>query len=279
VSKQIVVSRTLRTIAGGAKGRLSLCDDGIHYVINCPNNPRGPNVLANEFIGSVLLHALDLPTAQWRPVRYPSTLRCVFEFDGRSRLHDSKCDLHFASELLRPSFEGRLYSYLPSSFVQRIENRRDFLGALVFDIWAGSTDIRRATYVEDYTKRTFKAVFIDNGHLFGGENWEFTLRPGVAICLERNLYADLIDSVTIDAWITRIETIIPQMLPSLLNSVPTQWYNGDIARLQDTLHYRAESLRSLFWEEIRNLKEPFSRSLRGIYGSAFDAQILRGGAK
>jgi hypothetical protein len=255
---------------GGAGALLALCDNK-HYVIKCARNPQGPNVLANEVIGSALMDAFALPTARRRCAKYSPSARCPFDH--------SENDLHFASELLEPSYGGRLYSFLPSSFVPRIENRSDFVGALVFDIWAGSTDVRQAVFVEDHKRRTFKAVFIDNGHLFGGPHWEFSLRPGTAICLDLNVYTDLLDPRIIESWITRIETTVPQILPGLISTLPCQWYKGDTARLQDTLLSRAASLRDLFWGEIANLKGSHRSSFRGIYGTSPNTEILPGGCQ
>jgi hypothetical protein len=270
VPQPILVERVLRSMPGSAGALLALCDDK-HYVIKCAKNPQGPNVLANELIGSALMDAFALPAARSLYARYSPSARCPFDH--------SENDLHFASELLRPSSEGRSYSFLPSSFVSRISNRPDFIGALVFDIWAGSTDVRQAIYIEDVKSRTFKAVFIDNGHLFGGPHWEFTLRPGIAICLDLNVYTDLFDPGLIETWIARIETTAPQILSGLMSAVPDQWYKGNTDRLQDTLLLRAGSLRDLFWQEISNLKGSHRTAFRGIYGSSHDTEILPGGCE
>jgi hypothetical protein len=271
VPQPILVKRVLRSMPGSAGALLALCDNEIPYVIKCANSFQGPNVLANEFIGSALMEALALPTARWQYARYSSSADCPFNQSG--------CDLHFASELLRPSSDGRLYSFLPSTFVPRVENRPDFIGALVFDIWAGSSDVRQPVYVEDTESRTFKAVFIDNGHLFGGPYWEFALRPGTALCLDLSVYTDLIAPGLIETWIARIETTVPPILSGLLSSVPCQWYKGDTVRLQDTLLSRAESLRDLFGKEIMSLKGVHSSSFRGIYGTSPYDQILSGGVE
>jgi hypothetical protein len=131
---------------------------------------------------------------------------------------------------------------------------------MVFDVWAGSADVRQAVYVEDFRSRTFRAVFIDNGHLFGGPKWRFDSRPGTGLCLERDVYAGLFDSAAIAVWIARIEATIPRILPDLVKSVPSEWYKGSIAHLRDALLRRAESLKSLFWDEMMRLRQPLDIS-------------------
>jgi hypothetical protein len=276
LSKQVVAERVLRTMPGGTQSRLALCDDGIQYIIKCPNNPQGPNGLANEFIAARLMSAVGLPLPPSRAVKYNFDHKCVFELDHQDILEERACDLHFASELVMPSPGGRLYSFLPSSFISRIENRDMFLGAFVFDIWAGSTDVRQAVYVQNHDTKTFKAVFIDNGHLFGGPHWKFSLKAGTAICLEKDVYANLFNPEAIEAWIFQIETKVSELLPELMKTVPPQWYKGDIDHLLETLLSRARSLRSLFWDEIANLREPLRISLRGIYEISHDPPVFPG---
>ena len=267
----ILVKRVLRSMPGGAETRLALCSNGNHYVVKCANNRQGPNTLANEVLAAELLKALSLPTVPWRSARYlpkyfPSAV-CPF--------HHSGCSLHFASEFIRPSNGGSLYSFLPSTFAHRVVNRSDFIGALVFDVWAGSADTRQALFVEDLKSKSFKAVFIDNGHLFGGPHWKFDSRPGMAPCLDLAMYSDL-NSEAVETWIARIETTIPVILPSLVKTVTSEWYKGNIALLTDTLLARAESLRRLVWEEVRNL-EMRCTSFRGPYGSSPRTNILSRG--
>lgn len=268
MSCSISVKHVLRSMPGGAETRLALCSNGNHYVVKCANNRQGPNTLANEMLGAELLKALSLPTVPWRFAKYrpryfPSAV-CPF--------HHLSCPLHFASEFITPSNGGRLYNFLPSAFVHRVVNRTDFIGALVFDVWAGSADARQAVFVEDRESGTFNAVFIDNGHLFGGPYWKFGSRPGTALCLDLAIYPDL-SSEAIEAWIARIETTIPLILPSLVKSVRSEWYKGDIASLTDTLLRRAEWLRGLVWRETRTL-EMRCTSFRGSHGSSPRTNIL-----
>ena len=135
-----------------------------------------------------------------------------------------------------------------------------FLGAFVFDVWAGSTDVRQAVYVENQDTKTFRAVFMDNGHLFGGPHWKFSLKAETVIGLEKCVYASLFNPEAVEPWIFQIETKASELLPSLMKTVPPQWYKGDIGCLREILLLRARSLRSLFWDQIANLGEPLRSS-------------------
>ena len=54
----LTVTTVIRTQKGGSQSRLVTCDDGKLYVLKMHPNPQGPNVLANEAIGSILLRGL-----------------------------------------------------------------------------------------------------------------------------------------------------------------------------------------------------------------------------
>jgi hypothetical protein len=269
----LLVEEVLRDMPGGAQTQLARCSDGAPYVVKCPGNPQGPNVLANEFIGASLLGAIGLPTGEWKFARYSPAHKCSFVYKHGTRVLGPKCGLHFASRMLEPSSEGRLYSYLPDRFIGRLKNRPDFLGALVFDIFTGSLDARQAVYVEDHRSRTFKAVFIDNGHICGGPCWDFSVSGKSPRCLQRTIYSEAIDLAGVEGWIARIEATIPDLLPSVLGAVPKQWYKGDIACLQDTLCSRAASLRSVVWDEILLSKHPTHLSMGGVHDRSTRAGI------
>jgi len=233
---------------------MALCD-GRPFVIKCYDNLQGPNVLANEFIGTELMRAVGLPTPPWRFARVSSATKCdLAPDDGPYSKEHNKCGLHFGSQVPNPSSQGRLYSFLPSSFVPRVQNRTDFIGALVFDVWSGSQDPRQAIYVEDHRTRTFKAVFIDQGHLFGGPYWLFDGPVGGSLCLDHTVYQGLIDASLVKDWIARLGTIVPPLLSAVVKAVPLYWYNGDASELKDTLLRRIQRLGDLVEQELDTVK-------------------------
>jgi hypothetical protein len=99
-------SRVLRTMPGETPSLLVLCNDGIQYVIKCPNNPQGPNNLANEFIAARMMSAVGLPTPPSSAIRYNFDHKYVFELNHQDVFEEPACDLHFASELVMPTPGG-----------------------------------------------------------------------------------------------------------------------------------------------------------------------------
>ena len=65
-------NKYIRKMKGGSQSILVQCDDNRFYVVKMAGNPQGSNILANEFLGSVIAHAVGLPVAECRVIR----LRC-----------------------------------------------------------------------------------------------------------------------------------------------------------------------------------------------------------
>ena len=251
-----MVGEVLRRMPGGTQAVLALCGNK-SYIIKCRFNAQGPNILANELIGTVMMNAMGLPTPPWRFAKVTSaTISSLPSDEGPYLKQHNKCGLHFGSRVPEPSSRGRLYSFLPSSFVQRIQNRSDFIGAVVFDVWAGSQDPRQAVYVEDHRTRTFKAVFVDQGHLFGGPHWLFDGPVGGSLCLDHTVYQGLIDASLVKDWIARLGTIVPPLLSAVVKAVPLYWYNGDASKLKDTLLRRIDRLGDLVQQELDTVRVP-----------------------
>ena len=64
----LAVTTVVKKQPGGSQSRLVRCDDGKLYVLKMTPNPQGPNVLANEVLGSILMRGLGLPAPPWKPV-------------------------------------------------------------------------------------------------------------------------------------------------------------------------------------------------------------------
>lgn len=257
---------------------MALCDDDKLYIVKCPNCSSGPNVLANEMLGTELLRAVGLPTPNWKFARFSSTTRYdpAEGVDPQNREHIG-CGLHFASELIEPSSGGRLYSFLPRCLFPRVLNRPDFIGALIFDIWAQSTKARQVAFLERGSSHIFDALFIDQGYLFGGPHWSVRPRPGKSLCLENSFYGNSFNNKLAHHWFSRISTATPSIIAPTIKSIPRDWYKGDIAALKNTLLGRIHRVEDLFWQEMDGMNLPLRKAVISSYEptSVSSSRILR----
>jgi hypothetical protein len=220
---------------GGSQAILVQCDDNRFYVVKMAGNPQGSNILANELLGSVIVHAVGLPVAECKVIRLSdhfidSDPEMWFELSsGRKR---PEAGLHFGSLLVgQPSGSERPSEYISRSRINTIANRDAFLGMYLLDVWANQQDNRQAVLLRQPLDGTHEVFFIDHGHMFGGSEWNFEERPGVAFHLESSVYTDLWHDGTA--------------------VVPWQWYNGNLRRLLDGLIHRLSDLAELVERDAR----------------------------
>ena len=92
---------------GGSQAILVQCDDNRFYVVKMAGNPQGPNVVANEFLGSVIAGAVGLPVAESMLIHLSdhfidSEPDIWFELPSGKKRPDS--GLHFGSLLVGQPF-------------------------------------------------------------------------------------------------------------------------------------------------------------------------------
>ncbi len=140
----------VRRMRGGAQSSLLRASDGALYVVKLNGNPQGPNVLANEALGSWLAAQLGLETPAWRQISVSDEFLAQnpemwFETpSGRAR---PAAGVHYASRLVESQGGGSVYEILPRSWFARLQNREDFLGMLLLDLWCNHADNRQACFV------------------------------------------------------------------------------------------------------------------------------------
>lgn len=201
-------------------------------------------MLANEFIGTELMAAVGLPVPLWRAAKISEIVTPHGEQTQYTLRAHSKCGLHFASRFQTANYGCRAYYRLPREYVQRIANRTDFIGAFVFDLWANSTDAREAIFMEQ-EDGTFRASFIDHGHLFGGPSWQFDHGTRNILHPEFIVYASQSRPELIQFWVQRIHELVNSVLSSVLLKVPAGWHSGDIVHLEHILRARQASLKMI----------------------------------
>jgi len=239
----------IRKMRGGAQSILVRCDDSKYYVVKMLCNPQGPNVLGNEYLGSRLATELGLPVPCSIGVQISKTFlesRPEAWFETVSGCEIPNAGLHFGSRYLgSPYGECRPSDYLSPSRISTVSNRSDFLGVLVFDVWANNQDSRQAIFLGNSTDRFLKAIFVDYGHMFGGPAGILIRDRGQALHLERGLYQGIWQDDAVIEWIFQMRKIIPKMLSRFVAELPAGWYSSDKERLIDLLLNRLEGLQRL----------------------------------
>jgi hypothetical protein len=248
----LTVTTVVRTQKGGSQSRLVTCDDGKLYVLKMHPNPQGPNVLANEVLGSILLRGLGFFAPRWRQVTinlktlrlFPDLAMCAA--DGGTSF--PACGVHFGSEYLGgPRY--RLFDFMPKSCTHKVRNASQLLPIYLFDVWASHQDTRQCVYQKLEEANLYDTFFIDNGHLFGGPTWQEV--AGRARTMHSNIIEPIkIGDPRVEQCVRLFEERIPKLLHRAVAVVPSEWYKDDIYALYARLMWRLDSIRLLVAGDI-----------------------------
>jgi hypothetical protein len=216
-------------------------------------NPQGSGVLANELLGGLVARECGLPVAESGTIYLSDAFidkNPEIWFEGSEGSSRPQSGIHFKSSFVGwPSGIERPIEYISPSHVGNISNRDAFLAMYIFDVWANHLDHRQALLTRETDSQQRRAVFIDNGHLFGGPQWTTRYRPGVALHMERTVYADLWRKPEVEERISHFRTEIPAALHKGVLGLPNEWCPGDIGRLTEWLIDRLNCLEELVYAD------------------------------
>jgi len=276
----------VRRMRGGAQSSLLRASDGALYVVKMHGNPQGPNVLANEALGSWLAAQLGLETPAWRQISISDEFLAQnpemwFETPtGRVR---PPAGVHYASRLVESQGEGSVYEILPRSWFARVKNREDFLGMLLLDLWCNHTDNRQACFVQEAGARSLRAVFLDHGHMLNGADGASNARPAAALFLDREMYAGLWSQNQVNEWLRKICAISAQAAYTFVASLPEEWSAAPLELTVASLLARRQMFQQLLpgvramVEGPSSLRKPVQRAHDSSEPLRFSGHTLRSG--
>jgi HipA-like kinase len=267
----------IRRMRGGAQAQLLRCSDGGYYVVKFQNNPQGMKVLANELLGTWLAERLGLPVPPAQVVRVSQTLilnteEMVVQLEhGCVPLRSGSCygsrypesqSISSGPALLRA------HDYLPKEQLWNVENRPDFAGMFVFDKWSGNTDIRQAVFIQSQDRSSWRALMIDQGFCFNGDEWDFPDAPRCGICLYPTMYDSVSGIDAFEPWLDRLERRIDRNVLGLLgDGIPQEWYRGNenaLRSLLDELDHRRKRIRDIVWNACQQSRRFFPNWIRKV---------------
>lgn len=255
-------------LRGYCQSSIVEASDGLLYVLKIAGS-HVPNLVFNEAFGTELFRSFGLPTAEWIPLQLDDEfIQSNPEMWFKTGHHGCRpvSGFHFGSRLVSPKRGVGAYQIIPSSWVPKVKNRNQFIGALAVDIWANHCDRRQAIYTR--SGEHLKATFIDNGHMFGGlEGAEMTC-PRRCVNSDFAVYRDLHIHQSLERWRKRIIAADLTAIRMLAEELPPVWYTPSLLdRTIESLRVRRQKLGSLFRETTTIVSHPHALNSREFVNS------------
>jgi hypothetical protein len=150
---------------------------------------------------------------------------------------------HFGSRYPGDPSRNVVYDFLPDSLLDKVENKNDFLGVLVFDKWMGNADSRQAVFFRARLREWlpgvgahplrlgFVAHMIDHGYVFEGPHWQLSDAPLQGLYFRTQVYAQVRGPDDFQPWLDRIANFPEEVVDQALKQIPPAWLEGDEAEL------------------------------------------------
>ena len=273
----VVAVQAIRKMRGGAQSQLMLGADSNLWVVKFQNNPQHIRVLANELIATRLAAAvgLSVPAAEVvevSPWLAANTAEMRFEL-GHGRQERCMPGLHFGSQFVGGLLPGQVVDYLPEPQLDEVRNLGEFAGILALDKWTGNSNGRQAVFSRRTRERRYKATFIDQGFCFNAGEWSFPDLPLRGVYARNRVYARITGWESFEPWLGRIEAVAPEVLWKIADSVPPEWYGGDLARMEQLMEDLLER-RSRVRELILSFRDS-DRAPFPLWASSRSVAVLR----
>jgi len=237
--------RLIRKMRGGAQAHLLECDDGNFYVVKFRNNPQHRRILVNEWIASAFLNYLQISTPQTVVVDLSVDFLASnpgIHIQLGSRHQPIEPGWHFGSRYPGDPAKVMVYDFIPDLLLDKVVNRNEFLGALVFDKWIGNADARQSIFfrarVEQRATRErqgFVAQMMDHGYVFDGPHWIFTDSPLQGLYFRPSVYLQVRSFDDFEPWLDQVVHFPEEIVDQAIKQIPPEWLAGDEAALETVL--------------------------------------------
>jgi hypothetical protein len=263
----VTAVQQIRRMRGGAQSHLMLGADDQLYVVKFQNNPQHLRVLANELLATRLAAAAGLTVPVCEVIEVSEWLiEHTSELDmemGGGR-EDCRAGLQFGSRFVGGLMPGFVVDYLEEEALLEVRNLNEFAGMLALDKWTGNANGRQAVFSKKSREKRYLATFIDQGYCFNAGEWRFADAPIRGVYARNAVYREVTGWKSFEPWLGRIETMDPAKIWSIAETVPPEWYGGDLSTLEglvEGLIARRNRVRELIGEFRESSRRPFPKWL------------------
>ena len=157
--------------------------------------------------------------------------------------------LQFASEYVVGLIPGQVVDSLRGSRTPRLRNGPGFAGLALFDLWLKNRNYMQLVFSPSVRKRVYRLVFIDQGHCFGGFQWQLGRVSSHKLFLARGSTPLPGKQSDYEPWLAEIERFSESTLHDIARKIPSEWYEADqcsLALLLSDVMVRREQICQLF---------------------------------
>ena len=263
ISVAVIAVQQIRRMRGGAQSHLMLASDNHLYVVKFRNNPQHVRVLANELLATRLGAAIGLSVPHSEVIEVTewlirNTPDLHMEFRGGTQ--PCLAGLHFASRWVGGLMPGQVVDYLPEEQLLEVRNLREFAGILALDKWTCNINGRQAVFQKTRRERRYQATFIDQGYCFHAGDWKFIDASLGGVFAENSVYRGVTGWESFEPWLSRIENLAPETVWAIAETIPPEWYGGDLSALEvllERLLARRARVRELIGAFRESGRRPF----------------------
>ena len=246
----IQARKLIRKMRGGAQAHLLECADGGFYVVKFVNNPQHRRILINEWLANSFLRYLQIHVPETSLIEVSADFIAEnpdLYFLIGPRREPVAPGLHFGSRLAVHPDRVAIFDFLPDKLLNKVENRIDFLGTLVFDKWVGNADSRQAVFFRARAKSWtpikgdppnrigFFAQMIDHGFSFNGPHWQFGDSPLQGLYFRTSVYDEVNSMDSFQPWLDLVTNFPEEVIDSAWKEIPREWLAEDDEALEQML--------------------------------------------
>lgn len=260
-STAVDVAGPLFRLGGKSQPWLVKGADGHLYVLKFYLPARGQRLMG-EVLGTELFRSFGLPVPPWTYLHLSEAFldrhsEVRLQMGGRSIRPPA--GLHFGSRLMLSGDGKPGYQVIPTAWIPRVENRIDFIGALILDLWINNCDRRQAVFLRGSSVKKLSACFVDFDHAFGGSSGTEITCPRRAMVPNLAFYSGLWADDSVSQWLQKVKSTSGSEIDSFLQQVsPCGASKEDLSRARSLLLRRQNTLNALVNEASSVLRSSYS---------------------
>ena len=231
----ILAVQEIRRMRGGAQSHLMLGSDDHLYVVKFQNNPQHVRVLANELLATRLAAAVGLTVPVCEVVEVTEWLIAhtpELRMEAGAKSEPCRPGLQFGSRLIGGLMPGLVVDYLAEEQLAEVKNLEEFAGMLLIDKWTSTVNGRQAVFHKKSREKRYAATFIDQGYCFHAGEWKLVDAPLRGVYARNLVYRGVTGWESFEPWMHRIETLDAGKMWAIAETVPPEWYGGDLSELE-----------------------------------------------